>query len=767
MVNKKTALPIFGNKEDANFREAMKLYDALQFKKALKIVDANLKKNSSHAESLALKGCLNFQLGNKSEAESYILRAVGKIGSAGTAGADNYLVNHLAAIYYRQTQNYVESAKWMKASRDNGSPNKGMLRDLAYLQSQVRDYKNLVDSRQQYLEFQPGYRANWTGLAVAHHLNKDHKGAIATLSKIEGIIRQHLTDADRYEHSECLLYKNQLLAEIGDPAKALEALEADNHEISDKCAYLEYKAKYLLLLGQDASLCYRELLQRNPDNVHYYNMLEVSLGTLGKSPDIRLGLYDKLAKFYPRSDPPKFLPLLFLPASHEQFKQRVRTYMVTHLKRGVPATFVNLKPIYRDKLKLGVIEELALEFYANVEEFKGNPTIKLWTQYYLAQHYLYLNDLNSATKYIDAAITHSPTLVELYVIKARILKHENKLVEAAKAMNEGRELDLQDRFINSKATKYLLRSDQVNEAVDCISLFTKLDEDEVNGCKDLHTMQNNWVLIESAEAYYRLYLDNKKKLEEVTKKETEDEDNEELEDLTELTEIYRGLALKRFRSLVKIFEIFFIDQFDFHSYCLRRGTPRDYIALLKWEDKLHATPIYTRVIKGLSQMYFELFEEQKLGEKLFKKASNKQKKKKAKATKKRAELISKVESEKEDADPLGAKLLADLAGSKDIIEQLYTLVKPMGDEAPELKCSGDILFKIYLAQGKYVLALQAVKRLDKLVGRSYALLKLGELEKLLAADADVNVAIVKVVGKAIASAFPEYKSEEGVEKLAL
>ena len=37
---------------------------------------------------------------------------------------------------------------------------------------------------------------------------------------------------------------------------------------------------------------------------------------------------------------------------------------------------------------------------------------------------------------------------------------------------------------------------------------------------------------------------------------------------------------------------------------------RDYIDTLKWEDKIHTTPIYTRALKGLSELYFEIYEEQ-------------------------------------------------------------------------------------------------------------------------------------------------------------
>jgi len=41
-------------------------------------------------------------------------------------------------------------------------------------------------------------------------------------------------------------------------------------------------------------------------------------------------------------------------------------------------------------------------------------------------------------------------------------------------MNQARLLDLQDRFINSKSTKYLLRNDQLQRADEVVGLFAKV-----------------------------------------------------------------------------------------------------------------------------------------------------------------------------------------------------------------------------------------------------------------------------------------------------
>jgi len=41
-------------------------------------------------------------------------------------------------------------------------------------------------------------------------------------------------------------------------------------------------------------------------------------------------------------------------------------------------------------------------------------------------------------------------------------------------MNTARELDLQDRYVNSKATKYYLLADDISSAIATINLFTKV-----------------------------------------------------------------------------------------------------------------------------------------------------------------------------------------------------------------------------------------------------------------------------------------------------
>ena len=94
------------------------------------------------------------------------------------------------------------------------------------------------------------------------------------------------------------------------------------------------------------------------------------------------------------------------------------------------------------------------------------------------------------------AISHTPTIVELYLVKARAQKvrcdtslmpcqsvpseisldiqRGGDLQGASETANYARRLDLQDRYLNSKCSLYFLRADKPKEAEDCMLLFTKV-----------------------------------------------------------------------------------------------------------------------------------------------------------------------------------------------------------------------------------------------------------------------------------------------------
>ena len=169
-------------------------------------------------------------------------------------------------------------------------------------------------------------------------------------------------------------------------------------------------------------------------------------------------------------------------------------YLRAYLSKGVPSTFVSLKSLYDNVEKRQIIEDLAESYLHSLKadsifpspyDSQRNgaatksepPTTLLWTLYFLSLHHAYprsKRDLAKSFQYIDEAINHTPTLVELYLTKARLFKYKGDLSGAVDVIMMARELDMQDRFVNSKVGKYLLRNNRNDEALQILKDFTRV-----------------------------------------------------------------------------------------------------------------------------------------------------------------------------------------------------------------------------------------------------------------------------------------------------
>lgn len=59
-----------------------------------------------------------------------------------------------------------------------------------------------------------------------------------------------------------------------------------------------------------------------------------------------------------------------------------------------------------------------------------------------------------------------------------------------------------------------------------------------------------------------------------------------------------GRALKKFLAVEKHYVDITEDQFDFHSYCLRKMTLRTYVEMLKYQDRLHSHSYFRKAACG-------------------------------------------------------------------------------------------------------------------------------------------------------------------------
>lgn len=301
------------------------------------------------------------------------------------------------------------------------------------------------------------------------------------------------------------------------------------------------------------------------------------------------GLYKDLAKDFPRSHLVHRIPLEFLHG--DKFQAAFSAYLRPNLRKGVPSLFMGLKSLYHDQTKKQIIGKVIKDSLESLTKngvfpFGENgqistdqdapqdpepPSSILWTLYFAAQHHDKLTEYTEALALIDRAISHTPTVIELYTLKAKVLKHAGDPYGAWTSFERARELDLADRYLNTKATLYALRADQVTTAERTIALFTKEGADSQDV---LYDMQCMWYETECAASYLR-------------------------------SKDY-GRALKKFVAVEKHFDDILEDQFDFHTYCLRKMTLRAYLSLLRLEDRLFSLRFYTIAAKGLVNTYITI-----------------------------------------------------------------------------------------------------------------------------------------------------------------
>lgn len=687
------------SKERSLFTQVVKNYENKQYKKGLKAADQILRKSPDHGDTIAMKALIINSQGNSEEAF-----ALAKVALKNSM--KSHVCWHVYGLLYRSAKNFEEAIKAYKFALKLEPESQQIQKDLALLQIQMRDYQGYVQSRRAILQQRTGWRQNWTALAVAQHLAGDLANAEKTLTTYEETLKSPPPKTD-IEHAEAILYKNSIIAEMGENERALEHLEAAAKNNPDRTSVMELRARYLLSLGrkEDAAKAYRLLLKRNPEYRAYFQGLKEALGLDDFNVEELKKLYGDVAKDNPRGDAATRIPLEFLEG--DEFREAADQYLQRMLHKGVWSTFNNVKALYSDSKKRDTIQNLVegyavgkLDTQANGSaEKQTNGDSDLFTpsvRYFLAQHYNYhlSRDLPKAMKYIDEALSSAPESVEYHMTKARIWKHYGNPQKAAELMEKGRTLDVRDRYINTKAAKYQLRNNENEAAIQNMGKFTR-NEALGGPLGDLHDMQCVWYITEDGESYIR--------------------------------QGNLGLALKRFASISSIFEIWQEDQFDFHSFSLRKGQIRAYVDMMRWEDHLREHPFFTRAAISAARIYVMLHDqpdlahakmtngvngekmdgaERKKAQKKAKKDLEKQAKEEAerKDSKKPAAVDQNGDPKKEDKDPKGEKLLQT---SEPLLEAMK-FITPLLEFSPKNIQAQQVGFEVFLRREKHLLALRTL-----------------------------------------------------------
>ncbi|KWU43445.1 N-terminal acetyltransferase A, auxiliary subunit [Rhodotorula sp. JG-1b] len=566
------------------FRQALTAYETKQYKQGLDAIQPVLDYNPDHGESLCMKGIFYCCTDRKEQGYELVKRGVkNDMGS--------HIVWHVYALCLRADKNFEEAFKCYKKACEIEKDSLNLLNDLSTLAVHLRHYDDYLAVRLQILKSQPRMRRNWLALAVAQYLAGRHAAACQTLVYYEDMLRD-VPDRD-VEFGEVLLFHARVLEEAGEYERCLDFLGEKSGQIVDRTSYSVQRARLLLKVGRTESAlwAWEVLLEENPESTEY---IKATVQAKGGDCDAKddsarehaVSILVELQSKYPRSLSIPRLILTLLPATSDRFRSRTATYLLNALSKGVPSLFADVKALYtpdeEGQAKAKIVGEIVEGFRKGLEE-KGavvtddigddetveSPSTYLWTLFFLASHYSQLGQHSVALATLQLALSHTPSLPDLHMLRARILKRAGDPVAAAAAMEHARSLDGQDRFLNSKAAKYAIRRGETDEAERLVGMFTRAGGP--SPLEDLVDMQCLWFLQEQGDAF--------------------------------LAKNDLGRALRRYHQIFDAFQEMDEDQYDFHAYCLRKQTLNAYIDLVRFEDHLRDHPRFAAASKNAVEIY--------------------------------------------------------------------------------------------------------------------------------------------------------------------
>ena len=535
------------------FQMALKEFDAKRYEKVEKLCDRMISKNPKDDQALALKG-LNYYFLQKPELGEQILKQALK------ANFKSPVAWHFYAIFHKEKGNYSQAMKSYNKALNFAPTNFNIIRDLSYMQLYLRQLDSFVQTCKLGVENKPGMLINWVTLAFSYSLVKDYKSALAALNSVEKLGKETLKKNDIHE----LKLFNAMIQ-----SKDKKYEEAMNYLIHFKSELIDKPMVYDMIVQNaikakkyNIGLDYcTKALNLNPDNINlilYYFIMKINQNdfqpkTYNDLLNIQenykylkdmIEVLSELKNNYPKSKIIKNLELSF--SQNEEFEKKFENYFINQLEITIPSIFINIQFIYKlQPHKIKIIQKILDKYNANIKSSsKINDNLDLpihvaWVYFYEAQHYLFLSELEEAINYINVAIDITPSVIEFYMVAAKIFKHSYMIDNYILAYDKARMLDVGDRYLNAKTAKIYLRSGDIEKNSELMKEFVSdpLTEENIKFTETL------WYLNECGGAF-------------LIKK-----------------NIIRSHYC--FKNVINVFLAIIKDQVDFYNFCLRRNMLKD------------------------------------------------------------------------------------------------------------------------------------------------------------------------------------------------
>ncbi len=464
---------------------------------------------------------------------------------------------------------------YMQAQRHD-SENFNVVRDLSYLQLYLRQYTSFLESARKGMEMRSNMMVNWATYAFANYLSHDYDFAFRLLESGQKIGAANIKLTEKHE---ILLFQSLMLVKQNKLEEALTfLLDNEQHMAYDKTLFNEKVFDLAVKLNKkEIALDFvNRSFKINAENANYF------VAYLNATHSLRIASFEELLK-YSITNPESAVELLktvqedikprirsrivnrleLALSQGDKFKEIFSSYFQQNVKQNLPSFFINVKFIYTfQSSKIAIIEEVISAHLASIkssgkldqsltngEVLDITPNL-IWVHYYAAQHYDFIRDLEKALQYINLAIDSTPSVVEFYMVKSKILKHGGMLEGSAKSYEKAKKLDIGDRYLNARYAKIYARIGDVPRSVEIMKEFVR---DPLSDENTDH-FQCMWYETECGSAYLRG------------------------------KSILRAHRL--FKFLLSHFSTLIEDQFDFYNYCLRRFMINDFASTMEYMDRI-------------------------------------------------------------------------------------------------------------------------------------------------------------------------------------
>ena len=299
------------------------------------------------------------------------------------------------------------------------------------------------------------------------------------------------------EKNYFLLYRLSIYQETGRWQELVDFANLWKKSITDKIQMHQYLAKAHVELGNwnEAKGSYETLLLYIPENesniLGYANACE-HLGQTKAEAFSHLKIKNKQSKLIP------ILILRSLDSQDPEFAATISAQYKSACSKVSPTFFRELRVFYKDTSKVSIIETIlqknlssleSTSTFADSPDTPQFPTSLMYAYYMLGWHHYFKSEYESALVFSTKCEDHTPSFLDNYVLKAKILKKLYMYNQAAETLKSVYKVDQADRFMINLTSKYMMQNNDIKNAD---AVFKEVFLNKAEAERTIHNLQKMW-----------------------------------------------------------------------------------------------------------------------------------------------------------------------------------------------------------------------------------------------------------------------------------